>query len=150
MISGIGESGDWNGYHFKSPSVLDVGDFLLVAYEGWEAPRVSSGIGLMIGIERWIRGEDRYALLNFENGFSSSLTIGNYGAGRLTIFTIEVSDPSFRLQIPPLPLELESSEELSIPVEFTPGPPDHTIAGTVTVRSDSMIDPDLNLYVIAY
>lgn len=150
MISGIGDPGDWNGYHVKSPSVLDVGDFLLVAYEGWEAPRVSSGIGLMIGIERWIQSVDRFTLLNAENGFSSSLTITNSGAGRLRIFTIEVSDPSFRLQIPPLPLEMESSEQLSIPVEFFFDPPDQIIAGTVTVHSDSMIDPNLNLYVIAY
>ena len=150
MISGIGEPGEWNGYHFKSPSVLDVGDFLLVAYEGWEAARVASGIGLMIGVERWIQSTDRIILLNNGNGFRADLTLGNHGAGELRIHSVAVSNPAFRLALPVLPVSLKPSEPLLIPVEFTPSGQGGITAASVTIQSDSMIDPVLTLYFVAY
>lgn len=150
MISGIGEPGEWNGYHFKSPSVLDVGDFLLVAYEGWSEPTIASGIGLMIGIERWIGTEQPVVLFNIGNGYSQDLQLANHGAGELMIYAIDVSNPGFQMDLPVFPYILKSSEQLSIPIQYTRTSESGSVPGIVTVHSNSMIDPLLTIYLVAY
>ncbi|HPQ39496.1 MAG TPA: hypothetical protein PLV45_03910 [bacterium] len=153
MTTGFGEPGEWNGQHFKSPTILDFGDYLLMAMEGWSDPATNSGIGLMIGIERWLKPRQTVIVLNSDTGDlvePPRIHLGNYGAGDLTITDIDIPAAHFTLELPPLPFTLKSSGELILPIMYTPDPGGDPVAGTVTVYSDGQIGEIVKITLLGY
>lgn len=151
MTTGWGEPGEWNGQHFKSPSILDFGDYLLMAMEGWSDYDTVSGIGLMIGIERWLKAQHEVIVIGSAGGGLSQpaeIQLGSYGAGDLVIDHISVSGDNFTLTVPPLPITVEPSETIRIPVMYTPDPDGNPVTGTVTVHSNAQLGNRLEISLL--
>ena len=141
MITGIGEPGDWNGQHFRSPTVLDFGDYLLLAMEGWPDDHKASGIGLMIGVETWLQAKEDSLVLNSQDNSSTKSAkayVGNYGAGTLTITDIRVAGPGYRIVHPGLPYQLLSSDEIEITVSHS-GEMSQMQDGVLVVESNALL-----------
>lgn len=151
MTTGFGEPGEWNGQHFKSPSILDFGDYLLMAMEGWRDTTAPSGIGLMIGVERWLKSKQETVVFEPSGGAvrqATEIKLGNYGAGNLMITDIVVSGPQFTVDAPSLPFSLKSSKEITIPVHYEPG--GNPVTGTLTILSDAQIGNRLVIDLVGY
>ncbi|MBN1297132.1 hypothetical protein JXA80_10160 [bacterium] len=152
MISGIGEPGDWNGMHFKSPSVLDFGDFLLVAMEGWPNRLQASGIGLMIGVERWLKSKQNHLVFHTTGGIvpPGRIELGNYGASDVVITGITVIGPSFTIVPPSLPHVLKPSDERVLSVSYTPDPGGTPVQGRVIIESNAQIGNTITIHLSGY
>lgn len=138
MITGFGEAGDWNGQHFRSPSVLDFGEYLLVAFEGWPDDTAAAGIALQIGVERWLRPLEQSITIP-DTTMPVEIVLGNYGAGDLQINDISIVGGGFMMVSPDTPQILKSSEELRIPVtSSSPGN-----QGLVIIESNSQFENPL-------
>ncbi len=148
MIKAIGKENEWNGFDFRSPSVLDFGDYTLIAMEGW-ADRYSSAIGLMIGVERWLKPFDNAVVINRRQSQTSSIELGNYGAGNLTITGFTVTNPVFSVQNPSEPFILKPAEKLKIYIGFQP---ENSMpsAGILRVFSNSMINNPTDILLIGF
>jgi hypothetical protein len=150
MVSGLGIPGDWNGLHSRSPSLLAESDFLLLAFEGWSEDNRSSGIGFLIGLERWLKPHSN--LLVFDSSINpvNLLEIGNYGAGDLVIESLYSTNPAFSLDYPQNSHILKPAEKLVIPIRFTPGDRNQLVLGTLHIRSDSVLGRTTVIYLAGY
>jgi hypothetical protein len=148
MIKAIGKPGEWNGFDFRSPSVLLFGDYTLIAMEGW-SDRFSSAIGLMVGFERWLKPFERAVVFNRDQTLIKHLHIGNYGAGDLTINSLLVTNPAFSVQMGDEPYILKPAEKLMIEIHYTPES-DLPSAGILQIFSDSMINNPANIMLSGF
>lgn len=150
MVSGLGTPGNWNGLHSRSPSILAEAGFLLMAFEGWSEDNRSSGIGFLIGLERWLKPHSDLLIFNTHNRHSDSLEIGNYGAGTLVIESFHSTNPAFSLDYPENSYSLKPAEKLVIPIRFMPGEGNQLSLGTLYIRSNSLLEPTKAIYLVGY